>query len=51
MHGLFDDVFVAFITDDGYRGFQGLALFSPFLTGRMFVREPGWEYSANLVGS
>ena len=24
---------------------------SPFLTGRMFVREPSWEYSANLVSS
>ena len=27
---------------------RSLAL-SPFLTGRMFVREPSWEYSANLV--
>ena len=24
---------------------------SPFLIGRMFVREPSWEYSVNLVGS
>ena len=24
---------------------------SPFLIGRMFVHEPSWEYSANLVGS
>ena len=24
---------------------------STFLIGRMFVREPSWEYSANLVGS
>ena len=24
---------------------------SPFLIGRMFVREPSWKYSANLVGS
>ena len=24
---------------------------SPFLIGRMFVREPNWKYSANLVGS
>ena len=24
---------------------------SSFLTGRMFVREPSWKYSANLVGS
>ena len=24
---------------------------SPFLIGRMFFREPSWEYSANLVGS
>ena len=24
---------------------------SPFLIGRMFVREPSSEYSANLVGS
>ena len=23
---------------------------SLFLIGRMFVREPSWEYSANLVG-
>ena len=29
---------------------RGKAL-SPFLIGRMFVREPSWEYSANLVGS
>ena len=27
------------------------ALLSPFLIGRMFVREPSWKYSANLVGS
>ena len=31
-------------------GSSGKAL-SPFLTGRMFVREPSWKYSANLVGS
>ena len=24
---------------------------SPFLTGRMFLREPSWKYSAKLVGS
>ena len=24
---------------------------SPFLIGRMLVREPSWKYSANLVGS
>ena len=24
---------------------------SPFLIGRMFVREPSWKYSANLVDS
>ena len=24
---------------------------SPFLTGRMFVREPSWKYSAKLGGS
>ena len=24
---------------------------SPFLIGQMFVREPSWKYSANLVGS
>ena len=24
---------------------------SPFLTGRMFVREPSWKYSANPVRS
>ena len=28
-----------------------LPALSPFLIGRMFVREPSWEYSANLVGS
>ena len=26
-------------------------LLSLFLSGRMFVREPSWEHSANLVGS
>ena len=29
-------------------GKEGL---SPFLTGRMFLREPSWKYSAKLVGS
>ena len=24
---------------------------SPFLTGRTFLREPSWKYSAKLVGS
>ena len=24
---------------------------SPFLTGRMFLREPSWKYSAKLAGS
>ena len=24
---------------------------SPFLIGRMFLREPSWKYSANLFGS
>ena len=24
---------------------------SPFLIGRMFLREPSWKYSATLVGS
>ena len=24
---------------------------SPFLIGGMFVREPSWKYSANLVGT
>ena len=28
-----------------------LGVLIPFLIGRMFVREPSWEYSANLVGS
>ena len=28
-----------------------LPCLSPFLIGRTFVREPGWEYSANLVDS
>ena len=27
------------------------AVESPFLIGRMFVLEPSWKYSANLVGS
>ena len=26
-------------------------LLSPFLIGRMFLREPSWKYSAKLVGS
>ena len=26
-------------------------MLSPFLIGRMFLREPSWKYSANLVGS
>ena len=30
---------------------NGLKALSPLLTGRMFVREPSWKYSANLVGS
>ena len=29
---------------------SGQAL-SPFLIGRMFLREPSWKYSAKLVGS
>ena len=29
---------------------SGKAL-SPFLIGRMFLREPSWKYSAKLVGS
>ena len=29
----------------------GYGQLSPFLSGRMFVREPSWKYSANLVGS
>ena len=29
---------------------SGKAL-SPFLTGRMFVREPSWKFSAKLAGS
>ena len=28
-----------------------LLVLSPFLIGRMFLREPSWEYSANLAGS
>ena len=28
-----------------------LPLTSPFLIGRMFVREPSWKYSAKLIGS
>ena len=30
---------------------DGLCPLSPFLSGRMFVREPSWKYSANLAGS
>ena len=28
-----------------------LCCLSPFLIGRMFLREPSWKYSAKLVGS
>ena len=28
-----------------------MKVLSPFLIGRMFLREPSWKYSANLVGS
>ena len=28
-----------------------VTVLSPFLTGRLFVHEPSWKYSANLVGS
>ena len=30
---------------------QVVGVLCPFLIGRMFVREPSWKYSANLVGS
>ena len=30
---------------------SGSATLSPFLIGRMFLREPSWKYSAKLVGS
>ena len=38
--------FVAF-----FEGQLWFCTISPFLIGRMFVREPSWKYSANLVGS
>ena len=28
-----------------------MEVLSPFLIGRMFLREPSWKYSAKLVGS
>ena len=28
-----------------------MGLLSPFLIGRMFLREPSWKYSVKLVGS
>ena len=31
--------------------FCGRDSLSPFLTGRMFLREPSWKYSEKLVGS
>ena len=31
--------------------FEHACVYSPFLIERMFVWEPSWEYSANLVGS
>ena len=31
--------------------FYGAWSLSPFLIGRMFLREPSWKYSAKLVGS
>ena len=31
--------------------FKVRPLLSPFLIGRMFLREPSWKYSAKLVGS
>ena len=30
---------------------SGKRSLSPFLIGRMFLREPSWKYSAKLVGS
>ena len=33
-----------------HSGGDSVAL-SPFLIGRMFLREPSWKYSAKLVGS
>ena len=30
---------------------SGVLALSPFLIGRMFLREPSWKYSAKLVGS
>ena len=30
---------------------QHSILLSPFLIGRMFLREPSWKYSAKLAGS
>ena len=33
------------------KSFEIIKPLSPFLIGQMFVCEPSWEYSANLVGS
>ena len=46
-HNLFEE------KGEGKRGPRSFSLptLSPFLIGRMFVREPSWKYSAKLVGS
>ena len=33
------------------KGTYFISELSPFLIGRMFLREPRWKYSAKLVGS
>ena len=35
----------------GDHGSLSIDALSPFLIGRMFLREPSWKYSAKLVGS
>ena len=33
------------------KGMRKCPVLSPFLTERMFLREPSWKYSAKLAGS
>ena len=44
------DTIAAHSNAEPFRGAECTAL-SPFLIGRMFLREPSWKYSAKLVGS
>ena len=40
-----------YVTGLPIRERKRFCVLSPFLIGRMFVREPSWKYSANLAGS